>query len=801
MVDIYITTGLDPLGLNRGLKRAKRDVDGFSKGTIASLSKIQGAIGAIGAGLGAGQLVRDALNVSREFEQALSTVRAVTGATEAQFRSLSDEARRLGSITRFSATEAGEGMLALARAGFTVGEALEGTETTLLLAQAGALDLGRAADIASNALGSFSLGVGELGRVADVLAANANSTNTTVAGLGDSLAKIGPIAEITGTSFETVIAALGALGNVGIQASEAGTGVRGVITRLSKFSRQAAGALKELGLTADDVSVETNDLLDIFDTFAERAITVEQAVAIFGREMASVALTLINNRKAIRNSTTALEESGGTAERVASIMDDNLNGAILRLNSAWSELLLTLGSDTGVFRFVVEDTTKAVDNISILVFQVEALGKAISEGDFGLAAKIFAASSEGLREYREELKRVEKEQPLVGGAVGEGANRGFAALAQESATAQRDAAIEAAASDIGVITDEMQRFIDVVAGPSATAQREYEEALKKINESTLSATDKETARAGALALYEQALDELATEESMAAERLATQSGRLAAELEKLAGGLEVAPLQKYAATIEEIDRRVSEGLDERQAAEDRAAAARIRDIELEKIRADALDRAKQENEQWLESLNAVIESLDPVIALQNDYARQLAIVEKALKLGDLEQDDFDDLKGKLEKQLNDGLRELEPRAASYIAGITETIGDALERGADSRDIAKAFASKLLANLIRQIDAGEGLSFGKLFEFHDGAFPVPGAPGTEVFARLEAGETVIPRDATLASGSTVMYEFAPVVIGDAPGMVLESLGNQGEAAAAVLGPALRDQFGLDTSVGV
>ena len=75
------------------------------------------------------------------------------------------------------------------------------------------------------------------------------------------------------------------------------------------------------------------------------------------------------------------------------------------------------------------------------------------------------------------------------------------------------------------------------------------------------------------------------------------------------------------------------------------------------------------------------------------------------------------------------------------------------------------------------------------------------PGTEVYARLEAGETVIPSGASIGGGgTTVMYEFAPVVIGDAPGMVLESLGNQGEAAVAVLGPALRDQYGIDVATG-
>ena len=129
----------------RGTRVVKRRIAGI--GTTAAKSAtgvhlLKSALLGIGGALVLAQTVRTLAN----FEQAMSTVRAVSGATEAQWKSLTDVARELGAVTRFTATQAAEGMVELARAGFTVEEQLGSITQTLLLAQAGALDLSRAAE-------------------------------------------------------------------------------------------------------------------------------------------------------------------------------------------------------------------------------------------------------------------------------------------------------------------------------------------------------------------------------------------------------------------------------------------------------------------------------------------------------------------------------------------------------------------------------------------------------------------------------------------------------------------------------
>ena len=102
------------------------------------------------AGIGIALVLRASIRLLAQFEQAMSTVKAVTGATTAEFEALTARARELGAVTRFTALDAAEGLVFLARAGFEVDEALASVGDTLLLAQAGGLDLASAADIAAS---------------------------------------------------------------------------------------------------------------------------------------------------------------------------------------------------------------------------------------------------------------------------------------------------------------------------------------------------------------------------------------------------------------------------------------------------------------------------------------------------------------------------------------------------------------------------------------------------------------------------------------------------------------------------
>jgi len=169
------------------------------------------------AGIGAIAAVKAVVDVGKSFEKTMAVVRGVTRATGKEFDDLNDIARKMGEQTRWSATQAAEGLRFLGMAGFEAAEAVKALPGVLDLATAGNLDLGRAADIATNALTAMGLSVDELGRVNDRFIATITRTNTDMEMMAESFKYAAPLAHAFGYDIETLSALIGLLGNAGIQ--------------------------------------------------------------------------------------------------------------------------------------------------------------------------------------------------------------------------------------------------------------------------------------------------------------------------------------------------------------------------------------------------------------------------------------------------------------------------------------------------------------------------------------------------------------------------------------------------------
>ena len=112
-------------------------------------------------------------NVFKGFEQEMSKVQAVSGATAEEFKALSDNAKELGASTMFSAREVATLQTEFAKLGFSAKEITKVTGATLALAQASGSDLARSAEVAGATLRGFNLDVSETGRVTDVMTRSA----------------------------------------------------------------------------------------------------------------------------------------------------------------------------------------------------------------------------------------------------------------------------------------------------------------------------------------------------------------------------------------------------------------------------------------------------------------------------------------------------------------------------------------------------------------------------------------------------------------------------------------------------
>ncbi|MEE2040174.1 phage tail tape measure protein [Nocardiopsis sp. CT-R113] len=323
------------------------------------------------------------LKTAGDFEQQMNRVRAVTGATGGEFDSLTALAQELGATTQYSASEAADAMGFLAMAGFDTDQIMSALPDTLNLAAAGAIDLGEAADIASNILTGYGFQAEELGRVNDILTETFTSSNVNMQMLGYSFKYIAPVANSAGLQFEEVAAAVGMLGNAGIQGEQAGTSLRGAISRLLKPTGAVADTLDDLGVSVSDSSGQMLGLADIFEQLETAGATTSDMITIFGLEAGPGMMALLDQGSgAMRDFTAELENSGGAAETIADIQMEGLNGAIREMKSAFEGLLLAV-ADSGL----LDAVTARVESLALVIQDLsetnpELLNTAASVGMF-----------------------------------------------------------------------------------------------------------------------------------------------------------------------------------------------------------------------------------------------------------------------------------------------------------------------------------------------------------------------------------------------------------------------------------
>ena len=274
------------------------------------------------------------LKAAAGFEQSMAQVQVVSDATAAQMGQLQAVALQLGRDTSFSAGEAAQGLLELAKAGMSADESMAAIGGVLDLAAAGGLSVASAAEIASNALNSFNLPASEAGRVADLLAAAANSSSIEVTDMAQAFAMSSSVFASNSQSIEDLSTAIAILGNNGLKGSDAGTSLKTMLMRLTAPTGEAAEAMSALGIqvyNADGSMRSFQDVVGQLET-ATAGLTQEQRnqalATIFGADAIRAANILIKEGAGEFDNMKASVEQAGAAQLVADAKMRGLAGAI-----------------------------------------------------------------------------------------------------------------------------------------------------------------------------------------------------------------------------------------------------------------------------------------------------------------------------------------------------------------------------------------------------------------------------------------------------------------------------------------
>jgi len=317
-------------------------------------------------------VIGSAIKSFRDFEFQMAKVRAVTGASNSDFKKLSSSAKDLGRTTFFTATQVAELQTNYAKLGFTTTEILNAQEATLQLATATGSDLARAAIVAGSAVRGFGLDADETQRVVDVMAVSFTSSALDIEKFQTSMTKVAPIAKSAGFSIEDTTAIMAQLADSGIEASIAGTSLRNI---LLKMQDPNSDLVKSFGKTIHSL----DELTPALAKFSEEGGSLAEIMEVVDLRQAAAFEQMITSRERTVNLRDSLLDANGAAKEMAEIVGENMEGAFKRFTSALEGLAINitegfigkavtsfLENVTGILTFVNEfiDTSKTLDEVT-----------------------------------------------------------------------------------------------------------------------------------------------------------------------------------------------------------------------------------------------------------------------------------------------------------------------------------------------------------------------------------------------------------------------------------------------------
>lgn len=355
------TGNLLKTSFNTGVKQVTLSVGTMIKGMVGA----QAVIGGIQQFF---SLLKQGVHTVIEFEAANSKLAAILGTTSKHTKDLQRDARELGATTKYTASEATNLQIELAKLGFTANEIKDSTQYILRFAQATGAELPEAAALAGASLRMFGADTKETERYVSAMGVATTKSALSFSYLQTAMPIVGPVAKAFNFTIEDTLALLGKLADAGFDASSAATATRNVLLNLADGSGKLAKALgkpvKSLpelveGLkTLKEKGVDLNTTLELTD---------KRSVAAF-----NAFLTAVDKIVPLREQITGVD---GELKEMADTMGNNVEGALKGLSSRWDELMLTIMSNTGAVKDFIDACSTGIEYVSKLFKSVEQLSQ------------------------------------------------------------------------------------------------------------------------------------------------------------------------------------------------------------------------------------------------------------------------------------------------------------------------------------------------------------------------------------------------------------------------------------------
>lgn len=350
---------LDTSKFTKGFVSARNDLQQFNNSSASISTRMTGlsnAMVAVGSTLTKSVSVplatigAMALKTTADFDAGMSEVKAISGATGTEFKQLETKAIQMGAKTKYSATEAASAFKYMAMAGWDTNDMLSGISGVMNLAAASGEDLATTSDIVTDALTAFGLSAKDSSHFADILAQASSRSNTNVGLMGETFKYVAPVAGALGYSAEDCAVAIGLMANSGIKASQAGTALRSLFTRLAKPTDTVAAAMEKYNITLTDANGNMKPLSTLMAEMRDRfsglseAQKANLAATLAGQEGMSGLLAIVNSSdEDFKNLTDSINNADGASDRMAKTMQDNLKGSFTIFKSTVESAAISIG--------------------------------------------------------------------------------------------------------------------------------------------------------------------------------------------------------------------------------------------------------------------------------------------------------------------------------------------------------------------------------------------------------------------------------------------------------------------------
>jgi len=345
--------------IDKTVGQSQRNVGNYS----GAFNKLGGAVKNIGARFiaftailyGVGRVITSSFKTFAEFQQGSANLAAVLGKSRKEIVLLTDDAKRLGASTAFTAKQVTDLQVALSKLGFEEDDILKATGAILDLAAATGTDLAQSATVTANVMKGFNLDADQTQRVVDVMAKSFSSSALDMEKFSSAMSNVAPAARVVGLSIEETTAILGTLVDTGIDASKAGTDLRAIFQKLKKDGNTWGGAMEKVANSTDKLKTATE---------------------LFGDRAAVSGVIISENSDHLKELKDDLNNAGGAAKEMADTQLDTLSGATTRLSSAWEGFILSLEDGDGVIAKVLRG---AIDLATEFLAQITKLTNSVSQ--------------------------------------------------------------------------------------------------------------------------------------------------------------------------------------------------------------------------------------------------------------------------------------------------------------------------------------------------------------------------------------------------------------------------------------